>query len=190
MKPMPLFRKGLFCVFLFLRTIADASDNGRETMESAQGPEALSSRFHVQAGGLFTSDRLSIPGTGRPWFGGSIQGGYALTRFGKSGEILVSGGLDWADPDPAGYVALSPDFAAGRLAFAWQILDRDLPGIGYRMEAGVGRFFTGQPDTYPEKLFPIFSMTGIAQSSTGIYFYLELGSLILSPIVIGMGLNL
>lgn len=187
---MTPLRKGLLCVFFFLRTFAIASDSEREAMKSAGGSTSSSSRFHVQAGGLFTNHLLSYPGYDRPWFGGACQGGYVLTRFGETREILVSGGLDWADPGPAGYAAISSGFAAGRFAFAYQNLDRGQPGIGFRMNAGFVRFFTNPPDIFPAKLFPLISMAGIAQSSTGIFYYLEVGSLIFTPISIGMGLNL
>lgn len=151
-------------------------------------PDAL--RFHIQAGGLFTTDLLSAPGAGRPWFGGSLQAGYALARLGKNREILVAGGYEWADPDPAGYAAYSSDFSAAQFGFAYQNLDRNRPGLGFRIHAGARRFFAVPENVLREKVFPLVSMAGIAQGSGGIYFYLEMGCLAFTPISVGVGFNL
>jgi hypothetical protein len=58
------------------------------------------------------------------------------------------------------------------------------------VNAGVRRIFARPPDFYRERFLPVASATGIAQSSSAIYYYLDIGLLIIMPITIGVGMNL
>lgn len=154
------------------------------TIDSAK---ARSLGIHVQAGGAFTSDNLLFPGTGEPWFGGSLGAGYALLETLNGGQIQVSGQFTWAQANPAALADDSPKFAQIDARISYQVSHPFTEGVGARANLGLQRILAGTSFIESKTFLPLASLSIIAQRPSGLYFYLEYGYM---PVVLGLGMNL
>jgi hypothetical protein len=154
-------------------------------------PDPRRPLFHAALGAVFTTEDMSLPIIGEKWFGGQMDAGISIYRSVRRQVILGTRVLAAGASPADAWNQSRPGLVSAALTLAYQDLQVDGSGFGYRVTAG-GRYHTRYRDRYgyAGDLMPVMAVMILVPTRSGCYPFLEVGGFSDNPAVVGVGMSL